>query len=389
MLLLRESVDRVLPGGLDVRRVRQSPEDERVPEREDALARLLLARDDARRWLDTVEQLLEVGRLDEVLLALRAMVPERTFWETMEDCRDLACYRRFDVVENGIEHDAGSELFFMPVHGVHTEVRSLVCDADIFHALSLSFRKSGLFSEDCGCCLVPGLLDPEYAATPTPEALADSAEAATRMLFDLKERGRVDRGLAMHISELFDLEQGEELEAEAKGGKLILSDRIIVGCRARIEHDRLRDAHRRKLGGEPAHALIELFELLWLQAVPLRLHYPGDDRGTPDRRLVYGADGSARSILDCDIGGKLRMEGREVFKRAVRAVVAYFGHVPRPRVTIEVRPVRGEGVLGRVSVDREVVVSTEQVVVDARRVRLPGADLDWIPWGFGTKGGAF
>ena len=35
-----------------------------------------------------------------------------------------------------------------------------------------------------------------------------------------------------------------------------------------------------------------------------------------------GADGSARSILDADIGGKLRMEGREVFKRAVRAVVA-------------------------------------------------------------------
>lgn len=35
-----------------------------------------------------------------------------------------------------------------------------------------------------------------------------------------------------------------------------------------------------------------------------------------------GADGSARSILDCDIGGKMRMEGREVFKRAVRAVVS-------------------------------------------------------------------
>jgi 3-oxoacyl-[acyl-carrier-protein] synthase III len=35
-----------------------------------------------------------------------------------------------------------------------------------------------------------------------------------------------------------------------------------------------------------------------------------------------GADGSARSILDADIGGKLRMEGREVFKRAVRAVVS-------------------------------------------------------------------
>lgn len=34
-----------------------------------------------------------------------------------------------------------------------------------------------------------------------------------------------------------------------------------------------------------------------------------------------GADGSARHILDCDIGGTMRMEGREVFKRAVRAVV--------------------------------------------------------------------
>ena len=35
-----------------------------------------------------------------------------------------------------------------------------------------------------------------------------------------------------------------------------------------------------------------------------------------------GSDGSARSILDCDHGGKLHMEGREVFKRAVRAVVS-------------------------------------------------------------------
>lgn len=35
-----------------------------------------------------------------------------------------------------------------------------------------------------------------------------------------------------------------------------------------------------------------------------------------------GADGVARSILDCDIGGKIRMEGREVFKRAVRILVA-------------------------------------------------------------------
>jgi 3-oxoacyl-[acyl-carrier-protein] synthase-3 len=35
-----------------------------------------------------------------------------------------------------------------------------------------------------------------------------------------------------------------------------------------------------------------------------------------------GADGSARTFLDCDLGGKMRMEGREVFKRAVRAVVS-------------------------------------------------------------------
>jgi 3-oxoacyl-[acyl-carrier-protein] synthase-3 len=35
-----------------------------------------------------------------------------------------------------------------------------------------------------------------------------------------------------------------------------------------------------------------------------------------------GSDGSARAILDCDHGGKLHMEGREVFKRAVRAVVS-------------------------------------------------------------------
>src|SRR5207302_8049182 len=27
-----------------------------------------------------------------------------------------------------------------------------------------------------------------------------------------------------------------------------------------------------------------------------------------------GSDGSARSILDCDIGGTMRMEGREVFR---------------------------------------------------------------------------
>lgn len=44
----------------------------------------------------------------------------------------------------------------------------------------------------------------------------------------------------------------------------------------------------------------------------------------PDALLGYdlGADGTARVILDCDIGGTLRMEGKEVFKRAVRAVVS-------------------------------------------------------------------
>jgi 3-oxoacyl-[acyl-carrier-protein] synthase-3 len=35
-----------------------------------------------------------------------------------------------------------------------------------------------------------------------------------------------------------------------------------------------------------------------------------------------GCDGNARFILDCDIGGHIHMEGREVFRRAVRAVVA-------------------------------------------------------------------
>jgi 3-oxoacyl-[acyl-carrier-protein] synthase III len=34
-----------------------------------------------------------------------------------------------------------------------------------------------------------------------------------------------------------------------------------------------------------------------------------------------GADGSARHILDCDIGGLIHMDGREVFRRAVRAMV--------------------------------------------------------------------
>jgi len=34
-----------------------------------------------------------------------------------------------------------------------------------------------------------------------------------------------------------------------------------------------------------------------------------------------GSDGSLRSILDCDIGGYMRMEGKEVFRRAVRVMI--------------------------------------------------------------------
>lgn len=34
-----------------------------------------------------------------------------------------------------------------------------------------------------------------------------------------------------------------------------------------------------------------------------------------------GSDGSLRSILDCDIGGYMRMEGKEVFRKAVRVVI--------------------------------------------------------------------
>jgi 3-oxoacyl-[acyl-carrier-protein] synthase-3 len=34
-----------------------------------------------------------------------------------------------------------------------------------------------------------------------------------------------------------------------------------------------------------------------------------------------GLDGSARRVLQSDVGGKIQMDGREVFKRAVRAVV--------------------------------------------------------------------
>ena len=34
-----------------------------------------------------------------------------------------------------------------------------------------------------------------------------------------------------------------------------------------------------------------------------------------------GSDGSLRAILDADIGGYLRMEGKEVFRRAVRVMI--------------------------------------------------------------------
>ena len=39
-----------------------------------------------------------------------------------------------------------------------------------------------------------------------------------------------------------------------------------------------------------------------------------------------GADGAAAKILECDIGGYLSMDGKEVFRRAVRAVVSSAEH---------------------------------------------------------------
>ena len=45
---------------------------------------------------------------------------------------------------------------------------------------------------------------------------------------------------------------------------------------------------------------------------------PGEDRVLS---LDLGADGSAVSILKCDLGATLTMEGREVFRRAVRVTV--------------------------------------------------------------------
>ncbi|HEX2383367.1 MAG TPA: beta-ketoacyl-ACP synthase III [Acidimicrobiales bacterium] len=48
-----------------------------------------------------------------------------------------------------------------------------------------------------------------------------------------------------------------------------------------------------------------------------------DDSGEGTHLLGWdlGCDGSARSILDADIGGFIHMEGREVFRRAVRVMI--------------------------------------------------------------------
>jgi 3-oxoacyl-[acyl-carrier-protein] synthase-3 len=48
-----------------------------------------------------------------------------------------------------------------------------------------------------------------------------------------------------------------------------------------------------------------------------------DDGGKGSHLLGWdlGCDGSARSILDADIGGYIHMEGREVFRRAVRVMI--------------------------------------------------------------------
>jgi 3-oxoacyl-[acyl-carrier-protein] synthase III len=48
-----------------------------------------------------------------------------------------------------------------------------------------------------------------------------------------------------------------------------------------------------------------------------------ESTGDEDRLIAWelGADGSAAPLLYCDHGGKMQMEGREVFRRAVRVVV--------------------------------------------------------------------
>ncbi len=50
-----------------------------------------------------------------------------------------------------------------------------------------------------------------------------------------------------------------------------------------------------------------------------------DDGGPGVLGHDLGSDGSARAILDADHGGFMRMEGKEVFRRAVRAVIESCG----------------------------------------------------------------
>jgi 3-oxoacyl-[acyl-carrier-protein] synthase-3 len=93
-----------------------------------------------------------------------------------------------------------------------------------------------------------------------------------------------------------------------------------------------------------AHGLIDagMDRILVIGAETLSRITDWDDRGTailfadgagavalesvdgPGELLAWdlGSDGSARHILDADIGGYLRMDGREVFRRAVRVMVS-------------------------------------------------------------------
>ena len=93
-----------------------------------------------------------------------------------------------------------------------------------------------------------------------------------------------------------------------------------------------------------AHGLIDagMDRILVIGAETLSRITDWDDRGTAilfadgagavaleavdgDGELLawdLGSDGSARHILDADIGGYLRMDGREVFRRAVRVMVS-------------------------------------------------------------------
>lgn len=93
-----------------------------------------------------------------------------------------------------------------------------------------------------------------------------------------------------------------------------------------------------------AHGMVEtgMSRILLIGAETLSRITDWDDRGTailfadgagavalqavdgPGELLAYdlGSDGSARHILDADIGGYLKMDGREVFRRAVRVMVS-------------------------------------------------------------------